>query len=166
VDCVDSNEVALTPVGAFGTVDGTAVFELADAVLVPALFVAVTENEYDPPLINPLIVHVVVVLMQLPPPEDAVTVYSVIGAPPFEAGAVHEITDIEFAFDDAITFVGAPGAVAGVAAADAIDAVEVPEIFVAVTLNVYEVPLVRPATTQEVSPFVVQTLFPGVDVTL
>jgi len=81
-------------------------------------------------------VHVVVVVVQMPSPVDAVTEYSVIGAPPLETGAVHEITDSEFAFDDAITFVGAPGAVAGVAAADAIDAVEVPEIFVAVTLNV------------------------------
>jgi hypothetical protein len=136
VDCVDSNEVALATVGAFGTVDGTAVFEIADTVLVPALFVAVTVNVYDPPLINPLIVHVVVVLVQLPPPEDAVTVYSVIGAPPFEAGAAHVITDSAFAFEDAITLVATPGAVAGVADAEAIDAADVPETFVAVTLNV------------------------------
>jgi len=136
VDCVDSNEVALTPVGAFGTVEGTAVFEMADAVLVPALFVAVTVNVYDPPLINPKIVHVVVVVVQRPSPGDAVTLYSVIGAPPLETGAVHVITDCAFAFEVAVTFVGAPGVVAGVAAADAIDAVEVPEIFVAVTLNV------------------------------
>jgi len=147
-------------------VDGTAVFEIADAVLVPALFVAVTLNVYELPLVNPLMVHVVVVVVQKAPPGAAVTVYSVIGAPPLEPGAVHEITDSAFAFDDAITFVGAPGAVAGVAAADAIDADEVPEMFVAVTLNVYEVPLVRPATTHDVSPFVVQTLFPGVEVTL
>jgi hypothetical protein len=44
VDWVDSNEVADTPVGAFATVDGTAMFEAFDAVLVPALFVAVTVN--------------------------------------------------------------------------------------------------------------------------
>jgi len=36
--------VASTPVGAGGTVDGVAVFEAFEAVLVPALFVAVTVN--------------------------------------------------------------------------------------------------------------------------
>ena len=136
MDWVDSNEVADTTVGAFGTVDGTAMFEAFDAVLVPALFVAVTVNVYEFPLVRPLIVHVVVVLVQLPPPEDAVTVYSVMGAPPLETGAAHVITDSAFAFDDAITLVATPGAVAGVADAEAIDAVEVPEIFVAVTLKV------------------------------
>jgi hypothetical protein len=44
VDWVFSNEVAPTPVGAPGTVDGIALFEASDAVLVPALFVAVTVN--------------------------------------------------------------------------------------------------------------------------
>jgi hypothetical protein len=36
--------VASTPVGAPGTVEGVAVFEAFDALLVPALFVAVTVN--------------------------------------------------------------------------------------------------------------------------
>jgi hypothetical protein len=44
VDWVFSNEVAPTPVGVPGTVDGIAVFEDADALLLPALFVAVTVN--------------------------------------------------------------------------------------------------------------------------
>jgi hypothetical protein len=43
-DWFDSNEVAATPVGADGTVDGVAVFEGSDALPVPALFVAVTVN--------------------------------------------------------------------------------------------------------------------------
>ena len=39
---------------------------------------------------------------------------------------------------------GAPGTVEGVAAAEAVDAVPVPLAFVAVTVNVYAVPFVRP----------------------
>jgi len=41
---VDSNEVAATPVGAFGTVDGVAGFDALEVALVPARFVAVTVN--------------------------------------------------------------------------------------------------------------------------
>jgi hypothetical protein len=44
VDCVFSKELAITPVGAVGTVDGVAVFEAFEAVPVAALFVAVTVN--------------------------------------------------------------------------------------------------------------------------
>jgi hypothetical protein len=44
----------------------------------------------------------------------------------------------------ALTDVGAPGTVDGVAAADAVEAEPVPRAFVAVTVNVYAVPLVRP----------------------
>ena len=43
-DWVDSNEVAETPVGAPGTVDGVAEFDATDTAPVPALFVAVTVN--------------------------------------------------------------------------------------------------------------------------
>ena len=42
------------------------------------------------------------------------------------------------------TEVGAPGTVDGVAAADATAAEPVPDAFVAVTVNVYAVPFVRP----------------------
>ena len=42
------------------------------------------------------------------------------------------------------TDVGAPGTVDGVAAAEALEAEPVPRAFVAVTVNVYEVPLVNP----------------------
>jgi len=44
VDCVDSNDVPATPVGATGTVDGVARFEGVDATPVPPRFVAVTVN--------------------------------------------------------------------------------------------------------------------------
>jgi len=64
--------------------------------------------------------------------------------------------------------VGAPGGAAGTAAADAAEETEVPIAFVAVTVNVYEVPLVRPATVQEVDEAdeVVQVFDPGDDVTV
>jgi hypothetical protein len=62
------------------------------------------------------------------------------------AGAVQETTDRPFASLVADTDVGAPGTVDGVAAADATEAVPVPDAFVAVTVNVYAVPFVRPVT--------------------
>ena len=42
------------------------------------------------------------------------------------------------------TEVGAPGTVDGVAVEDATEAAPVPDAFVAITVNVYDVPLVRP----------------------
>jgi len=65
----------------------------------------------------------------------------------------------------AITEVGAPGGAAGTAAPEAAEATDVPSAFVAVTVNVYEVPLVRPATVQEVDE-VVHVFDPGDDVTV
>ena len=69
-------------------------------------------------------------------PGLAVTVYPVIVAPPFEAGAVQETTLCASAPVVADTPVGAPGTVLGVAALDALDALPVPEAFVAVTVKV------------------------------
>ncbi|CAB4950399.1 unannotated protein [freshwater metagenome] len=84
-----------------------------------------------------------------------------------EAGAVHDTTDCAFAFDVAVTDVGAPGAVAGMAPAEATDAGPVPNEFVAVTVNVYEVPFVRPTTAHEVVGAVaLQVNDPGEDVTV
>jgi hypothetical protein len=79
-------------------------------------------------------------------------------------GAVQEITDWRSSYEDADTRVGESGTVAGTAAADAADRSEVPEMFVAITLNVYEVPLVRPVITQLVAPVVVQDFPPGVEI--
>ena len=69
-------------------------------------------------------------------------------APPVDAGAVHDTTDWALAFEVAATAVGAPGTVAGVAAAEAAEAGPAPAALVAVTVNVYAVPLVRPVTVQ------------------
>ena len=88
-----------------------------------------------------------------------------IAEPPVEDGAVHDTTDWAFAFAVADTEVGAPGAVAGTTAPEAVDGEPVPAAFVAVTVNVYEVPLVRPVTVQLVVA-VVQVNEPGDEVTV
>jgi len=44
---------------------------------------------------------------------------------------------------------GVPGTVVGVTALDAVDALDVPAEFVAVVVNVYAVPFVKPVTTHE-----------------
>ena len=48
--------MALTEVGASGTVAGVTEFDAADAVLVPTEFVAVTVKVYGVPLLKPVIV--------------------------------------------------------------------------------------------------------------
>ena len=86
-------------------------------------------------------------------------------APPLEAGAVHDTSDWVLALELAPTVVGVPGAVAGVAGDDAADELPTPAELVAVTVNVYGVPLVSPATVQLVAG-VEQVNPPGDEVTL
>ena len=65
--------------------------------------------------------------------------------------------------------VGAPGAVAGatgVTAFDAADDPDVPTAFVAVTVNVYDVPFTNPDTVTDVAPAVVAEAPPGDAVTV
>jgi len=83
-----------------------------------------------------------------------------------EAGAVQETSDWVFAAPVAVTDVGAPGTAEGITADVADDATDVPRAFVAVTVNVYEVPLVRPFTVQNSAPSVTQVFKPGDDVTV
>ena len=87
------------------------------------------------------------------------------GAPPLADGAVKLTVACPLAAT-ADTPVGAPGTVAGVAAADGAEAGPVPDALVAVTVNVYAVPFVRPLTVQLVAPVVVHVLAPGTDVTV
>ena len=86
-----------------------------------------------------------------------------------ETGAVQDTTDEPVAFAEATTVpdtaVGAPGTVAGTAPREETDAALVPAEFVAVTVNVYEVPFVKPETVQEVVADV-QVNDPGVEVTV
>ncbi len=88
---------------------------------------------------------------QVRPPGLAVTVYAVIAAPPLLTGASHDTTTCPLPFEASI-LVGASGSVAGVTVLVAGDELEVPTVLVAVTVNVYAVPLVRPLIVQESAP--------------
>jgi hypothetical protein len=80
------------------------------------------------------------------PPGLDVTVYFVIATPPLLVGGPKLTVAIRLP-PAAETEVGAPGTVPGITLFDAADAGPVPAELVAVTVNVYAVPLVRPPTT-------------------
>ena len=93
-----------------------------------------------------------------------VAVYDVIGLPPLKAGATKATLTCELPIVPT-TPVGAPGTVAGITALDGADAGPVPDAFVAVTVNVYEVPFVRPVTIIGLVAF--DAVFPpGLDITV
>ena len=74
-DWVLANELAVTPVGAPGVVDGVAVADGAEAGPVPEPLVAVTVKVYPVPLVSPVTVQVVApVVVQVKPPGAEVTV--------------------------------------------------------------------------------------------
>jgi hypothetical protein len=131
--------------------------------------VAVTLNVYDVPFVSPGTTTVLApVVVALAPPGVAVTVYPVTAEPPLDDGALHD-TDACVSPAVATTFVGAPGTTAaavGVTVLDAAEAGPVPMAFVAVTLNVYDVPFTKPGTTTVVAPVVVALAPPGVAVTV
>ena len=81
---------------------------------------------------------------------------------PFAAGAVH-VTTRRPSPRVATTFVGTPGIAVGVTDADGAEAADAPTAFVALTENVYAVPLVRPVTVQVVAfaPLTVHVRPPG-----
>jgi hypothetical protein len=121
-------------------------FDAADAGPEPTPLVAVTVNVYAVPLARPATVQGEVAHVPVCPPDD-VAVYAVIAAPPSLAGAENAMLACA-APAVAVPMVGAPGTVAGVTLFDAADAGPVPTPLVAVTVNVYAVPLARPATVQ------------------
>ena len=84
---------------------------------------------------------------------------------PLSAGAVKgTVTDVAEAIGG-VPIVGAPGATAETVDAEALDGSDVPALFVAVTVNVYEVPAVRPETViGEEVPVPVNP--PGLEVTV
>ena len=77
------------------------------------------------------------------------------------------VTTADASLISAVGARGVPGtAGCGVTGSDAEDAADVPPPFVAVALNVYDVPLVKPDTVQlPEEPVTVQVKDPGVDVT-
>jgi len=133
---------AETPVGASGIVHGVTAAEGEEGKEFPREFVATTVKVTAVPLVNPPIA----VFKTLPTvtglPTEGVIVYAVIVAPPFEAGAVQDtVTDV--LLGRAETPVGASGTVDGVTEAEAEENEELPVEFIATTLNVSAVPLVR-----------------------
>ena len=99
----------------------------------------------------------------MPTNGEEITRYEVITAPPLD-GAVHE-TVAEESPDLPTTPVGASGTVEGTIGDEPVEAEPVPDTFVAVTVNVYEVPLERPVTVQLVE-LVEHVNEPGVEVTV
>jgi hypothetical protein len=94
-------------------------------------------------------------------PDGGVTVYPVIGELPFEMGGCQLRLTVPSP-GIALTFCGGPGTATGTTALDAADAGPEPTTLVAVTVNVYELPLVSPETTTEVAgPATVATAVPG-----
>ncbi len=67
--------------------------------------------------------------------------------PPSDAGAFH-VTSACWSPGVAVADVGGSGTAAGVTAFDVLDGDPVPTALVAVTVNVYAVPLVRPVMVQ------------------
>lgn len=83
--------------------------------------------------------------------------------PPFVDGGVNDT--VSKAFPPATeVIVTAPGTSAGTTGDEALEA-ELTRPFVALTVNVYDWPLVKPNTTHDVCE-VEQVLLPGVDVTV
>ena len=146
---VVSPGVAVTPVGAPGTTLGVTALEAPEAGPVPDELAAVTLKVYCVPAVRPVMVCVSAVVPPLesePATGLAVTVYPVTAVPPFAAGAVKlTLTDVA-PKTVAVHIVGAPGTRLGVTALEAPEAGPVPAALVAVTANVYAVPLVKPFT--------------------
>ena len=150
-------------VGVVGVCVATGVTDAdaADAADVPPAFVAVTVNVYAVPLVRPDTTHEpdAPVIVQVAPPGDASTVCDVAGH------ASSASATVTLTVPSPATTVGAAGTLGigmGVTAADAGDAADVPPAFVAVTVNVYAVPLVRPDTSHEPNaPAMVQVAPPG-----
>jgi hypothetical protein len=83
--------VAVTAVGAPGTVLGVTAALGKEASELPAALAAVSVNVYAVPLVRPVTVAVVApVVLTVAPSGEAVTVYPVTGDPPLLDGAIHE----------------------------------------------------------------------------
>ena len=90
--------------------------------------------------------------------------YDVIAEPPLDPGALNVIVASPFP-RVAVPIVGAPGVVAGVTELLVPEETLVPCAFVAVTVNVYVVPFVKPVTVIGDEP-PVAVIPPGDDVTV
>jgi hypothetical protein len=116
---------------------------------------------------NPVMTPFVEVVFTFAPPGLAVTVYPRIAEPPFEAGADHVITawPLPAVAEAPVGAPGALGGTTGVIGEEELDADDVPALFVAVTVNVYSEPFVKPVTVADV-PELVAVAPPGLAVTV
>jgi hypothetical protein len=160
-----SNGVAATPAGASGSPAGVTEFDSADADPAPSEFVATTENVYARPFVRPVTAHDrTVVDVHVLSPGVEVTVYPLIGEP-LASGAC-QVTDADMSPRVAVTPVGASGGPGlGVTGSDAAEAGPCPTAFEALTVKVYGVPFVRPATLHVSAPVVEHVAPPGDAVT-
>jgi len=129
---------AETAVGAPGTVGKVTEDDAEEGRELPMAFIATTVNVRTAPLSNPLSVAVRTLPTVNGLPVDGVTLYPVIGEPPFEAGALHE-TVAELIPATAETPVGAPATIAGIIAADGEEGNELLPLFMAITVKVIDV---------------------------
>ena len=106
-------------------------------------------------------------MLSTPPAGLEVTVYPVIALPPLLAGAVNATVACVLPAV-AVTAVGAPGTVMGVTLFEGAEGALEPAAFVATTVKVYAVPLVRPVTMCEVLvlPALLSTPPAGLEITV
>jgi hypothetical protein len=156
--------VAVPIVGAPGTLAGTTELLVEEAILVPIAFVAVTVKVYVTPLVKPVTVIGEEPPVPVNPPGLDVTVYEVIAEPPSLPGGV-KVTVASPLPAVAVPIVGAPGTLAGTIELLVEEAILVPIAFVAVTVNVYVVPFVKPVTVIGDEP-PVPVNPPGLEVTV
>ena len=140
-----------TPVGVLGGVAGVT----GDGVIVdeelPEAFIAVTVNVTGVPLVR--LVKVAVETSAptvIGLPTEGVTVYPVIGELPLETGGFHE-TVAELIPGTVVMPVGAPGSEADGVTGVVEEVKELPRAFMATTVNVTSVPLVRLKFANETS---------------
>ena len=155
--------------GGAGTVAGIAASETGDGALVPIAFVAVTAHEYVSPL-----KRLVTVIGDAEPdaecvsplPDDVQVAVKLVIAPPLSAGALNATT-IRSLPAVVTGTAGVAGAPAGMTDTVAGDGAPLPAPFVAATVHVYVLPLVRPTTVRvraDAGPVVVPRMPPSLDV--
>jgi hypothetical protein len=132
-----------------GTVLGTTAADAGDNAPVPFAFVAVTVHVYDFPFVSPLTTvgdAMSAAEPGTPPFDDAhATAYPVIGLPPSN-GATNDTVTCAFPADT-VGCAGGSGTRLGTTTTEAGDAALAPFAFVAVSVQVYDFPFVRPPTT-------------------
>jgi len=150
--------VAVKPLGFSGAVIGdvgVTEFDTAEGELVPAEFVAVTVNVYEVPGVNaPIIVELAVAVVTVVPVHpwhagEGVIVYPVIAAPPFEVSVQFTLAVPGELPATAEPIVGAEGGPTIVIELEGAEGDPVPIEFLALTVKVYGIPVVKPPIVVE-----------------